>query len=250
MGKLCEILAVEGYLETKAKRAAHDANGMFAANTHLFDGFCRILQMFDDDQNENATEDRQELETTVRKVLDSFASAHTRHFDALLQKEAANQLATGDVILENGAVIAEGLPVTFLLAMETRLRAVRAVYEGAPVLPPGVAWERDENMGDHVFRSKHDQVTFKTERKFKSQVIYEATEHHPAQVKTWEEAVNIGKYVKSRWTGLLPAAAKENMLSRIDELIRAFRKARMRANNQLVSPGSIGKELFDYIHGA
>jgi len=101
-GKLHELLAVEGDLENAAKKIMGETIQTFTKKQDHFSAFIRTLTMFDENrQNENTT-DRSELTTTVDEKLDYTQLPVVRWFDALLQKEATNQLAKADLVVSVG----------------------------------------------------------------------------------------------------------------------------------------------------
>lgn len=249
MGQLHELLAVEGDIEGIAKKIIEETVKVFSDKPALFIGFNRHLEMFaeDDSENHQGIEDHQEITETVSNKLDYMSDHVKRYFDSLLQKELTNQTAKADLIVD-GLIIAKDLPATFLLGLESRLKNLRRVYEAIPTLAPGIKWLPDETKGQNIWAADRPEERYKTAKAFKSQVLVEATEHHPAQVEKWEETVNVGKYVNKRWCGMLSPAQKSMMLARIDKLIRAVKKGRQRANKAEVEVRNIGAELFAFIH--
>ena len=95
----------------------------------------------------------------------------------------------------------------------------------------------------------------KTQRTTKSTVLYEAKfpkaneggNSIPAVIDKWEEVENVGKYTKKHWSGAVTSARKSELLGRIDNLLRAVKKARQRANSTEVVSMSVGNSLFEYI---
>jgi len=243
---LHELLAVEGDLEGTHKKILEEAKVTFTKKADHFFGQHRKLEVFADD-GIKYPEEYKKLETTVQQKLDYMMGAEIRYFDALLGKEATNQTATADLIVD-GVTIGTGLPATFLLGMETRLKHLRAVYEVIPTLQPGVAWEKDETMGKGIYKATNPNETLKTETVIEPIVLYEATKEHPAQIKEVSKTRNIGKYVTTIWSGMISPAQKSIVLSRIDKLIRAFKQARQRANMTEVVKRTIGKEIFEFIN--
>jgi len=246
MPKLHELLAVEGDLEGTYKKVLEEAKVTFSKKPAHFFGRHKKLEMFDENAPE-APDEFQEMGTTVHDNLVYVADHIIRYFDAVLQKEKTNQAATGDIIVD-GVVIAEGLPATFLLGLETRLKMIRAMYEATPTLPPGLKWLPDPNRGEHVFVMANPEEKFKTAKTFKHKVLYDATDKHPAQIEKWEEVENVGKYSTETWSGMISVAEKSILLGRIDKLIRAVKKGRQRANTQEVVEMNVGKKFFDFIH--
>lgn len=247
MTKLHEILAVEGDTETVAKKIVAEAQDTFSKKQNLFMGRDKLWVMFDDKEHVPPAE-TQKLETTVHEKLDYVGNELRRWFDAVLQKEKTNQEAVADLEVD-GKVLAEGLPATFLLGLENKLKGLRSMYEAIPTLQPGVDWELDEQEGKGVYRTEEPVRRFKTAKTFVHKVLYEATEHHPAQIERWEEQQNVGESQETFTCGMLTSADKQLILNRLETLLRATKRARMRANNIDVVKVKIGKAIVDYLHG-
>lgn len=246
MSKLHELLAVEGDLEGIYKKILDETAQTFTKKVDRFFGTVRTMEWFEEG-NPPVPSEHQALTTTVKDKLGYQKNAVIRYFDALLQKERTNQDAKADIVID-GAVIASGLPATFLLGLESRLKRVREVYDKIPTLPPNIKWEKDITKGDDIYSRAHPEEQLKTEKIFKVQVLYDATKEHPAQVEKIPETKNVGVYKKEIWTGLLSPADKSVLLGKIDKLIQAVKKARQRANTTEVVKTTIGKELFTYIN--
>jgi len=246
MSKLHELLAVEGDLEGIYKKILDETTQTFTKKADRFFGAVRTMEWFEEG-NPSVPAEHQSLTTTVKAKLAYQQDAIVRYLDALLQKERTNQDATADIVID-GVKIADSLPATFLLGLESRLKRVRAVYESIPTLPPNIKWEKDETKGDDIYSRAHPEEQLKTEKIFKVQVLYDATKEHPAQVEKIPETKNVGVYKKEVWTGLLSPADKSVLLGKIDKLLQAVKKARQRANTTKVVKTTIGKELFAYIN--
>lgn len=248
MSKLHELLAVEGDKAGIAKKLSEETISTFKKPEH-FIGQHRHLDMFDaSEQSKVVADEYKEMVTTVVKKLDYFSKAMIDYFDVVLQKEKTNQVAMADLVVD-GITICKEVPATFLLGMESKLKELRTVFESAPTLAPGVAWEKDETQGVGVYRMKNADEKVKTAKTFMHKVLYEATDKHPAQIEKWEEQVAVGKYITNTTCGMLSPAEKSIYLGRIDKLIQAVKKARMQANMVGVQPVTCGDEIFKYIFG-
>ena len=116
-------------------------------------------------------------------------------------------------------------------------------------MPQGVEFESDPSVGENVFKTVHPEVKMRTAKTFRHKVLYEATKEHPAQIEKWEETEDIGRFVKQHWMGMITSYDKSQMLNRIDELIRAVKQARQRANTVTVTKDRIGKSILDFVLG-
>ncbi len=246
-GRLHELLAVEADLRNAKDRTRDEVIRDFTTNPAGFLGAIKSLKMFDENRAEEEQELQVEVANTVKEKINKVTTSFTRYWNLRLQKEAANQIATADVII-NGKNIFTNVPVTFLLNMEEELRQVKKVYSCMPTLKPGVTWVKDENVGRGIYKSVHDTETSKTEKTKQHKVVVQATENFPAQVETWTEDRPIGKYITQNWSGMISESDKALLMSRIDTMLTAFKQARQRANCAESTPMEIGKEVFNYIH--
>lgn len=248
MAKLHELLAVEADLDSVSKKTTEEAIKTFKSKAQHFMAFHRVCEMYDDnDQNQAPPDEFLSMVSTVQDKLDYVGHKISKYYDAVLQKELTNQAAKADLIID-GKAIAKDLPATFLLGLETKLKKIRALYETIPTLAPGIDWVPDKAEGEHIYKMKKPEEKYKTAKTFKHKVLYEATDKHPAQIERWEETVNVGKFTKDAWSGMISSADKAVLLGRLDKLLRATKKARQRANNIETINKKIGDKLLDYIN--
>jgi hypothetical protein len=246
MSKLHELLAVEGDLHGIAKKMMDETIKTFGKPEH-FQGYHKHLEMFnEEEQGKVVADEYKEMVTTVPDKLEYLGKSVANYFDAVLQKEATNQNAKADLVID-GVVIGTDVPATFLLGLENKMKELRNVLEAAPTLPPGNAWEKDETLGNGVYRLVNPVVTMKTAKQIQHKVLYQATDKHPAQIEKWDEQVNVGKYITNVQNGMLSPADKSRILGKCDKLIQAVKKARMQANNTDVVSATIGEKIFDFI---
>jgi len=243
---LHELLAVEGDLDGAHKKILDETRVIFTKKADHFMGQHRKLEMFIED-GISYPEEHKAIDATVQSKLDYMKKTEVRYFDAMLQKEATNQNAVSDLVVD-GVVLGSDLPATFLLGMETRMKHLRAAYEAIPTLQPGIEWEKDPSTGEHVYKTVRPSEKLKTETTVEPVVMYEATKEHPAQVKEASKTITVGKYSTTSWSGMITPAEKSVLLGKIDKLIRAFKQARQRANTTEVVKKSIGEAIFDYIN--
>jgi len=244
--KLHETLAVESTLAKAAEKLMKETTKSLTKD-NLFLGQDKKLTMFDEKLEHFNTNEHIELDTTVDENIDYTLGAVAKYYDAVLQKDATNQNAVADLIVD-GTTIAKGLPATFLLGLETKLGEVRKMYDGIPTLAPGLKWELDmEAQKAGVYTADLPNV-FKTENVMDYQVVVEPTQYHPAEIRERSKVENIGLYETSRVCGMLTPFEKATRIKRIDTLILAVKKARQRANSTEVVSMTIGDSLFAYIN--
>lgn len=253
MAKLHEIIAVEADLEGNQKRIVDETNVTFSKKAHLFQGKQRSLTLFrgDDEVSKKAAEDAESkveiLATTVHDKLAYTWDSLIQYWDAVAQKERTNQEARADVVV-NGTVVMTGVPVTFLLGLESKLKRVREIYEGIPTLEPNIKWEPAPNIGENVMVAP-SVTTLKTQKETDYRTVAPATDKHQAQVVPVEKVANIGSYTDTRTSGLVTPAQKSDWLERIDTLLRAVKQARQRANETPLIDIHVGSTIMKFIHG-
>lgn len=255
MGKLHELLASEADTEGIFKSEINQVATLFKKRTDAFYGYERRLEMFDESRKieEETAQESKELIFTVPEKLDELRIHCVRYFDLAFQKEAMNQIARADLIVNEGdptkeRIIARDVPVTFLLFLERRLVVVRNAYQAIPTLEAGASWQRDESKKPGIWRIQRDEVKEKTEKVPKSKILYEATKEHPAQIEKWFEDRIIGRFTRRIWSGMLTERRKEELLNRFNILLDAVKRARARANDIDVDPGKIGDSIFDFLN--
>jgi hypothetical protein len=243
--QLHELIAVEADLTNTAKAIMGETTVTFMKKPDHFMGQTRTMKYFDESrQQENETETK-ELVTTVDDKMGHTLKSVIRLYDALLQKEEANQRAKADLIVD-GKTIAKDLPATFLLGMETRLKMLRDVIIHIPTLSPGIKWSAATGDEEGVFTSP-TIFSKRTEKTVRHKVLYEATKEHPAQIEKWNEDVPVATIETTQKSGMLTPRRKADILDRLDRLLRAVKKARQRANTVEVSDVHVGKLMIDYL---
>lgn len=247
MGKLHQLLAVESDLNNAYLSMLNETQVIFEKKANLFFGAIKSLRMFDANDKTNYADEHQELATTVPKRLNYTKDFIVTYLDALLQKESTNQVAKADLVVD-GIELAKDVPATFLLGLEKRLIAVRAVYKAIPTLNQNAAWVIDESLGEDTYKAVHAEKKFKTKKGFVHKVLYDATKEHPAQIEKWEEVENVGEYSIDTWCGMISSADKSVLLTRIDNIIIAVKKARQKANGCDIVKNHIGSRIMNYIN--
>ena len=249
--KLHELLAVESDADGVAKKVSAEAKATFAKRTDHFMGQTRTLESLVAESNEDMSvhATQQELTTTVADKMKYLEGQLAKYWDVVYKKECANGEARADIVVGE-TTIATAVPATFLLGLEKKLQAYREVCTMIPTLQPGVKWVLDPSQGEGIYKMDPPEKKFKTEKEPNFRVLYDATDHHPAQIDKWDATKNVGIYTRNVWSGMISTSEKSELLGRIDNLLGAVKQARRRANGVEVTAGRIAQKLFDYIHAA
>ena len=244
--QLHELLAAEPELASAASKILSETRAVFKTGGHIFRGSTTSYAPFSVDEAHLAAEENEPVASTVEARLKYTARMVAKYWDAVLQKETTNQSARADLVVQ-GATIAQDVPATMLLGLETKLRQFRDAISNMPTLDNKTEWVPEPSLGAHMSRAVHPEEKFRTRKVTKPVVLYEATEHHPANVIQAVEDIHIGKITKKLFSGEVTSARKADVLERTDMLIRAAKKARQRANKEAIVKGKIGAEVFKFI---
>ncbi len=246
MSRLHQVLAIESDLEGKYKRTCEETKKVFG-KASMFTGSHRTLELFDDSDTTKYPDEHLAMTTTVKERVAYTSEAISDYLDALFQKEATNQEASADLTV-NGVSIGMSLPATFLLALESRLKYIRSIYEALPTLQSGIEWKPSTDKGEGIWDMVHPEEKIKTKMAWQHQVLVPPTKEHRAEIEKWEEQLPVGKFVKHVWCSLLTSHEKSEVLGRIDKLIQAVKQARQRANTQNIVKGNVGKSIMQFIN--
>lgn len=248
MPVLHEILAVESQLNTNAQ-AVMNSVGRNLTKESIYAGMVKSHVIFDEEmQHLVQPTEHKEVQSTVDMQLDYLAKELTKAWDVYATKEATNQVAKADIMVD-GRIIAADVPSIVLLGLETKLDKLMKIYTMLPTLDSARAWEEDHSAELRgIFRTKHETERFQTKTEKKFITVVEATKEHPAQVTQQEETTNIGKYIQTDFSGALTSFDKAERIQRLAALQRAVKQARQRANLQEVIELQISQALFNYVN--
>lgn len=228
MAKLHELLAVENDLRGQAETCRADLKKTFESKGHHFTKKLTTFKPTKEGIPEKM-EEQLALQTTVRKELGWIGDKIAKAMDLGHQVDMANTTAKADVVLDDGTVLLKDMPATSLLRLEHRIAEVKELAASVGTLDPSKGFALDPTEGEGIYRAR-DIEGFRTEKQFKFVVMVPPSDRHPAQVKELMTDEPIGTLLKQEWSSLITVADKGDMLDRIEELSRAVKKARARAN--------------------
>lgn len=244
MTKLNQIIAIEKTAKSQGARALTDAYHT-AQKPALFAGVTRTYRPKDDDGDQLPPESTQ-VQVSVDQLLTRIWRGVARMLDVVATKDETNTVARADVKIDDNVILAD-VPATYLLYLEKQLADIRTFISKLPRLDPAESWHFDSAAGSGV--SASDAVeTHRTKKVPRAQVLYEATDKHPAQVRTYDEDVVVGYWKTTKFSGASPADRIDGMLERVDRLTDAIRQAREQANSvDVVDRVGVGEAVMSYI---
>ncbi len=242
--KLHEILAVEQDRKNKANKKIGESVKLFTKNPATFDGMIKkYIPM--EEFAEQIPEESKEMVSTVANILKETLETVITSVDATLSKEETNSsgLAKAELMVENRNF---GIfSATTLLALETHLQKTYDLYKAIPILDTSTKWFFDEQ--NSLYRTK-EEVKFRTIKRPKVIVKYEATDKHPAQTEILNIDYQVGKYETTYFSGKITPVQKTQLISKLEKMIEAVKIARTKANNVEVKNIKLAKNIFDFIH--
>lgn len=243
--KLHEILAIEQDRKNKANQSVGETKKLFSKNSTMFDGMIKKY-IAAEENAEQIPDESKEMDSTIKQALEATLAPVITSIDATLSKEETNASGVAKAELVVGDKSFGEFSATALLAMEAQLAKMLDLYKAIPTLDTSKKWEFD---GQNDFFRSNEEVKFRTIKRPKVIVKYEATENHPAQTELINIDFQVGKYETTYFSGRITSNQKAQMIHRFEELIEAVKIARSRANNVEVKNVHIGKEIFGFIHG-
>ncbi len=242
--KLHELLAVEQDRKSKANQVIGETKKIFTKYDPYFDGMIKKYVPLEEDA-EQIPDETKEMVTTVKKALEESLAEVAKALDATLSKEETNASNTAKAELIVGEQNFGTYAATSLLALEAQLNKVLELYRAIPTLDATKKWVFDDQNG--VYKTE-EEVKFRSVKRPKVIVKYEATEKHPAQTELLNLDLQVGKYETIYYSGKVTSTQKNTMVERIEQLIEAVKIARAKANNVEVNNVKLSQELFTFIH--
>lgn len=247
MSKLHELLAVEGDLRTQAESTRSDLKNTFEKKGHHFTKKVVTFKS-STEGTPDKVESQLNLQTTVHKELAWIGEKISKAMDAGYQIDIANTHASADVTMEDGKILLKSVPAPSLLRLEHRIVEVRDLIHTIPTLDPAKGFEADPSQGVGIYKARDENKT-RTNKIEEFVVIVQPTKEHPAQVAKVNKDVPVGDIFQQEWSSLITVSEKGDMLDRVENLLRAVKKARARANELDIDVklNKIGETVLNFV---
>ena len=247
MAKLHELLAVKENLDGQATKCRTELMSTFDKKRHHFEE-TRTNYTPDTEGAKMVVESHKDIQTTVAKEVEWISRILAKALDINFQIDVANSQAKADVVLENGTVLLKDVPATNLLQLERRMNEIKALVDQIPTLDPAKGFKLDLEKGKGIYKAREISKA-RTKKENKVLTLYQATKEHPAQTQLVSEDVKVGTIQEQEWSALITPAVKADILERVEEVARAVKRARAKANelDLDVAGNKIGKKMLDYV---
>lgn len=239
--KLNQLIAVLQSVKANANKGKTEVYQL-CQKSGLFQGLSRTYQSREEDGFIYPPES-QKLTLKADDLIEKFRQTSAEFLDLAATQDYANTEARASVTVDGQIIIAD-VPVSYLLFLEKQLQDVKTFIASLPVLSIDKEWQNDPNRGCYVTNPKE---TVKTKRIIDFVVAYEATEHHPAQIKEVSKDVVEGTWSLIEFSGSLPQERVNLMLRKVDMLQKAVIQAREEANSREVEQRQVSSAIFGYL---
>ena len=245
--QLHQLLAVEKDRKRRAASILTEATAVFKGKKELFDGFVNKIVSTQDDAPFLENEQK-EMVTSVIEKLDYTFKTISDALNLTLSKEETNSKGNAKAELVVDGKNYGSFSATSLLALENNIEQVFLLLKEIPTLDTTSKWVTNPNRDD-VKDLEIPEKQYKTQKKSRAIVLYEATKEHPAQVQLQAEDVQIGYWETHKTTGRFTPREKTDILSRVETLLEAVKTSRSKANTAEVEDVTVANDLFKYILG-
>jgi hypothetical protein len=175
-----------------------------------------------------------DLLATLSKVLGDF-------FNYELTKNLGNCMNTATVTVSG---LSLELDMSSLLFLRTQLTELAGKFNSFSTLSNQSEWLMDEDTG---FRRTPPVVTVSYKNVETPLLLAPATKEHPAQVKTFQQQVEQGRWSATQFSSQLSPTEVEAMKRRTEELLMLLNVAIKDINANKVEVDNNGSQLVNYI---
>ena len=250
MAKLHELIPVNNALEGQVDKCSTDLADTFAKKHHHFTEKLVTVTSMEEAGAPSTTEEQLALQSTVQKELTWIRPFWVKAIDSAHQINIGNTQAKANIVLEDGTTLGDHIPATTLLELDKTLTKFKNLLAAIPTLDPSKGFKPDGSREPGVSVAR-DITRVRTAKRQKALVLYPATEQHPAQTQLITEDVPVARVTTQEWSGMITPAEKAEKLERCENLMRAVKAARSRANEVEVDVNAnrIAGKLLDYVLG-
>lgn len=211
-----------------------------------FEGLRREYAPFEDKPEERLPAEHKYVTSRVEDLLRDFRPRLIEHLDVEATQEWGNCGAKADVVV-HGQTLIKDVPITFLLTLEKKLTELRSVIATLPTLAQDEQWGYEENQRLYVGR---ELQKVRTQKRPQVLVKYNATPEHPAQTEVFQQDVPVGTWTEQKLSGAISLPRKQELMNRVETLLKAVKEAREAANDVKVEEVRVGEALYDFLFRA
>lgn len=246
MKKLCQYIAIESSVKSRVTAELTEAHKDLQKND-LFNGHSRKYEPRNEDPSsplgEKLPEENKKVVARAEAIVKLTLDRLVEQYDLAATRDWGNCVAKADVEVD-GKVLLKDVPVTHLLFLEKRVDDLLTFIRKLPSLDPTENWEYNASQD---LSATPPVQSVRTKKISRALVMYEATKEHPAQVKEITEDMQAGTWSTIKYSSAIPLQRKNEMLRRAEELQKAVKFAREKANATEVEDKKVGRTLLDFV---
>lgn len=183
------------------------------------------------------------IQVRVDSIVTEVQEGLERLFDLVLTKDATNQQAKADIVVD-GAVLVADVPVSTLLWLEKKLVDLNTFIGKIPTLDPAEQWSYEPAVDAYATPVTETARTKKIPR---NHVKAEATDRHPAQVEMYYEDILAGYWSTRKFSGAYTSQEVAGLKARVRRLADAVKVARETANSSTAVERTMGESILDFL---
>lgn len=225
MTKLNQIIAVEKGVKSETKTLVTQLYKI-AQKADLFNGMSKRYERLDE-EGEDLPPETKKVSCDTNELLIDVKKAMSNYLAITARKDILNTRANANIVVD-GVTLLNDVPVTFLLTLEKELTDIKTLVSHLPTLEESEDWNFVQSSNTY---KTEESKTHRTKKIQKPIVLYQATEHHPAQTQMITEDVVVGHWKQVKYSSALPKKKKREMLDRIEVFLNAVKTAREEANS-------------------
>jgi hypothetical protein len=243
--KLHQILAVESKIRAQTQTDITAIDKMLQ-KAELLEGLYNEYAPIKEDGDKEPSQ-RKPLQVRVPDVIKEAKAILEKQYDITAIRDYANIRAIADVVVD-GQTLIKDAPAPYLLWLEERMNDLHTMVSRMPTLPPDIQWIWDKDQ--NCYRNEHEIKTVRTAKVEYALTLVAPTKEHPGQAVPKVRDENVGYWTKMRYSGAIPVPEQKAMKDRVENLMKAVKLAREKANQVDVDDNlKVGGPLLKFVFG-
>lgn len=226
--KLHQLIAIVSDAAKKAN-ALNTQLYKWAQKSDLYNGIFRVYTPSTEDGYVYPKETKAPIRSAMQD-LQEFLDNRMESQKLIATQDLANTMAKADIVV-NGTVLLSDIPVTTLLYLEKQLQETLAYVNALQILDISEVWSYDKNSLSYV----SDPVQqIRTKKVTEYEVVVPPTKEHRAEIREVSKDIREGIWTATKVSKALSPSEKNELIKKVEDLIRAVKLAREEANTLVV----------------
>lgn len=240
--KLNQVIAIVKGKKSQSQEIVTKLYQTLEKKSELFSGISRIYRPKNEDGDKRPPE-KKIVQQTVPNILETIKESYADMINMVATLDIGNCIAKADVVID-GKVILKDVPATHLICLEKQVGDISTFISKLPILDIAEEWKWNSSVG---YYTSEPRETTSSAKVVKFITAYEATEHHPAQIKESTMDEIVGYWTTTLMSGNIKADDKKELLNKIRKFSDAVKIAREEANSVDVKESNFGTLITEYL---